>query len=101
METQPPPQAAATAVMRVVVGVAADPGVAAIIIPTCMRLPLLKVPSMNSKVVATTPIIMVALINNLYLLHPLTKRGSAIIVCIELPSMSVSSLSARIVEPIL
>ena len=101
METQPPPQAAATAVMRVVVGVAADPGVAAIIIPTCMRLPLLKVPSMNSKVVATTPITMVALINNLYLLHPLTKRGSAIIVCIELPSMSVSSLSARIVEPIL
>ena len=102
METQPPPQAAATAVMRVVVGVAADPGVAAIIIPTCMRLRPLKVPSMNSKVVATTPITMVALINNLYLLlHPLTKRGSAIIVCIELPSMSVSSLSARIVEPIL
>jgi hypothetical protein len=55
---------------------------------------------MNLKVVATTPATMgVVTINNQ--VHPLTKRENAIIVCIELPSMSVSSLSARIVEPIL
>jgi hypothetical protein len=101
MEVQPPPQAAATAVMRVVVGVAADPEVAATTMPTRMRLPpLLRVLNMNLKVVATTPATMgVVTINNQ--VHPLTKRENAIIVCIELPSTSVSSLSARIVEPIL
>lgn len=101
METQAPLQAAATAVLRVVVGVAADPGVAATIIPTCMRLPLLKVPNMNNLLVATTPTTMVASINNLHQLQLPTRRENAIIVCIELPSMSASSLSARIVAPIL
>ena len=95
MEVQPPPQAAATAVMRVVGGVAADPEVGATTMLTCMHLRPLKVLNMN--LVATTMV--VASINNQ--LHPLIRRESAIIVCIELPSMSVSSLSARIVEPIL
>lgn len=83
MAPQAPLQVAATAVTRVVVGVAADPVVEAITIPTCMHLLLLKVPNMNNIPVAAMQTTMVAFINKLHHLHLRSRRESAIIVCIE------------------
>ena len=94
MAPQAPHQVVETEVVRVVVGVAADLGVEATTITTCMRLPPLKVPNMNSIPVAAT---MEESISKLPPLHRHSKRESAIIVCIESLSTSVSSLSARIV----